>query len=84
MFKINLRGDICMRFVPTSCLQEGMINGKTIYGKNGEIMLHEGIEIKQKYIDKIINLGYNGIYIIDDISKDIQVVNIISDTLKIK
>ena len=60
-----------------------MINGKTIYGKNGEVMLHDKVEIKQEYIEKIANLGYSGIYILDDISKDIEVVDIIKNTLKI-
>ena len=72
-----------MRFVPISCIKEGMINGKTIYGKNGEVMLHDKVEIKQEYIEKIANLGYSGIYILDDISKDIEVVDIIKNTLKI-
>lgn len=73
-----------MRFVPTSCLKDGMINGKTLYGRNGEIMLHEKSVIKQSYISKIANLGYSGIYILDDISKDIEIVDIINDTLKIE
>jgi len=72
-----------MRFIPTFCLQEGMILGKSIYNKNGALLLKEGFEIKQQYIDKVIDLGISGVYIEDDISKGIKIENVIDDKLRL-
>lgn len=71
-----------MRFVPTFCIREGMKLGRTLYGRHGEVLRHSGTELKQIYIERIIGLGYNGIYIDDEISQDIEIQNIISDDLR--
>lgn len=73
-----------MRFVPTRCLREGMIVGKTIYGKNVERMLIRGAVINEQLINGIVRLKYSGIYIDDDISKDIEIVSIINDSLRME
>lgn len=73
-----------MRFVPTNCLRANMQLAKTIYGKNNELLLKCGVTLTQRYIDSIRRLKYSGVYIEDDISKDIEVVNVISDNLRIK
>ena len=72
-----------MRFIPTFCLQEGMILGKSIYNKSGALLLKEGLKMKQPYIDKVIDLGISGVYIEDDISKGIEIENVISDELRL-
>lgn len=72
-----------MRFVPTLCLREGMYLGKSLYGKGGELLLRQGRIIHNSYIDKILSLGIQGIYIIDKISEDIEIKNVISDDMKI-
>lgn len=73
-----------MRFIPTNCLREGMELAKTLYGTNNELLLNCGIILNQKYIDRISKLKYPGVYVNDDVSKDIEVVNVISDNLRIK
>lgn len=73
-----------MRFVPSSCLRIGMINGRDIYGKDGILMLKEGQEITETNINRIINLGYQGIYIEDNISHDIEIQTVITDSLRQK
>ncbi|PAB59985.1 HD-GYP domain-containing protein [Anaeromicrobium sediminis] len=73
-----------MRFVPTFCLREGMIVGKKLYGNNGQILISENTEIRQSYIDKIKLLGFSGIYVEDNISKDIHIKNVIDEDLRIK
>src|SRR5690554_5413512 len=72
-----------MRFVPTSCVREGMILGKDLYNNIGDLMLAKGIILTAEYIKAIKNLKYNGIYIDDDISKDIPVINIISEKVRV-
>ena len=73
-----------MRFIPAFSLREGLILGKSIYNNFGGLLLKEGSEIKQPYIEKILELGFQGLYIDDDISKDIEIENVISDELKLK
>ena len=73
-----------MRYVPINCVKEGMILGKSLYGRKGELQLAEGVELHHNYIQRIKELGYQGIYIIDEISKDIEVANVISETLKMQ
>ncbi|WP_350342899.1 HD-GYP domain-containing protein [Proteinivorax tanatarense] len=73
-----------MRFVPTNCLREGMVLGKTLLGENGQVLLSRGVEIKELYIDKIRDIGYNGVYIKDEFTEEIYVSGIISDNLRVK
>lgn len=73
-----------MRFVPVNCIREGSIVGKQLLGKNGEILLNVGTVMQSSYIEKIKQHGYNGIYIEDDLSKDIEIAGLISDELKYK
>lgn len=73
-----------MRFVPVSCIREGMIVGKQLLGRNGELLLNSGSIIHSSYISKIEELGYNGIYVNDDLSSDIEISEVISDALKNK
>lgn len=73
-----------MRFVPAYCIRDGMVLGQTLYGPSGEVLLRNGTIIKDSYIEKIQSLGYNGAYVEDDLSKDIEVHEIISAELKNK
>lgn len=71
-----------MRFVPTYCLREGMILGDNLYNNYGDLMLSKGTVLTKEYVKSIERLQYNGVYIDDDISKDIQIINIISDSVR--
>lgn len=73
-----------MRFVPLGCLREGMTVGKTIYGKNSERMLVVGTVLDNHIIYGLSRLKYSGIYIEDDISRDIEIVNVISEDLRLE
>lgn len=73
-----------MRFVPASCLRVGMQVAKTLYGINSEKLLAEGIILNKKYIDSIRRLSFPGVYINDDLSKDIEIINTINDELRIE
>lgn len=73
-----------MRFVPSACLREGMINGKDLYGKDGILMLREGQEITGINIGRITSLGYQGIYIQDELSRNIEIQSVIDDALRQK
>ena len=64
-----------MRFVPTYCLREGMTLGDNLYNNYGDLMLASGTVLTKEYVTSIERLQYNGVYIIDDISKYIHIIN---------
>lgn len=71
-----------MRFVPTFCLREGMVLGDNLYGGSGELVLAAETILTPDYIHGIEKLNYNGIYVDDDISRDIHIVNIINERVR--
>lgn len=71
-----------MRFVPTNCLREEMVLGDNLYNNYGELMLAGGTVLTKEYVKAITRLNYNGVYINDDISKDLEVLNVINDNVK--
>lgn len=71
-----------MRYIPIFCIREGMVLGKSLYGTNNQLMLREGTELNSNYIKAIKNLKYNGLYIQDNISADIEIVNIIDENVR--
>jgi HD-GYP domain-containing protein (c-di-GMP phosphodiesterase class II) len=73
-----------MRFVPIHCIREGMILGSNLYNERGDLMLSQGEKITTEYLKSISRLQYNGIYISDNISEDIEVINVINDNVRIK
>lgn len=73
-----------MRFVPINCVRNGMICGKKLLGKNGTLLLNKGAVIYDAYIETIKELGYSGIYVDDDVSKEIEIVEVINLDLRLK
>ncbi|MCT4543585.1 MAG: HD-GYP domain-containing protein [Vallitalea sp.] len=73
-----------MRFVPVNILREGMCVGKSVYDRNNQLLLGKGSLIRESYINKLLEMGYQGIYIEDTISSDIEVKDIIHDELRRK
>ena len=68
-----------MRYVPIIQVKEGMILGETVYGNNSEVLLTRKTPILLSYVKGLINLGYCGLYINDELSDDITVNEIISE-----
>ncbi|WKY48631.1 HD-GYP domain-containing protein [Eubacteriaceae bacterium ES3] len=71
-----------MRYVPTFCLREGMVLSNSLWGNNGELILSRDVTLTEDYIKRIKKLNYNGIYIEDDLSKDLYISNIIDDRVR--
>jgi HD-GYP domain-containing protein (c-di-GMP phosphodiesterase class II) len=61
-----------------------MITGKKLFGRNGEMILNSGAVLSNYYIDRLRELGYGGLYIDDELSRDIEIVELISDELRMK
>ena len=71
-----------MRFISIDHAQEGMIVGRPLRGRQGEILLTAGTPLRRTYIDTIRRLRYSGLYIHDEFSAGIEVEDIISDDLR--
>lgn len=71
-----------MRYIPTNCLQEGMILAKSLHGTMGEFLLSENTPLTKLNIDKISQFGFQGVYVNDKISSDIDLQMAITDDLR--
>lgn len=56
-----------MKFVPTHCLNEGMILAQDLLNNDGKLLLRKGQVIKNFQISKIKGFGYAGIYVNDEV-----------------
>jgi len=71
-----------MRFVPVQSIKENSILKKTVFGPNGSVLLKEGVVLDTYFISKLKKVGINGVYIEDELSKGIEIKNIISEELR--
>lgn len=72
-----------MRYINVKDLTPGMIIANNLYDNNELVLLKANTELTQFYIDRIIGLDYDGIYIFDqgDVEK---AKSIVSDETRIK
>jgi len=59
-----------------------MTIGRSLYGNNGALLLKKGVVLKQNHIEALQELGYPGIYIDDEFSKDINIVEIVDPVIR--
>lgn len=71
-----------MRYIPIEKVKEGMIVGEKIYGNNGQTLINSGARLKEEYIKKLRIAGLKGIYIEDELSKDIHIKELVESSLK--
>lgn len=71
-----------MRYIPTLCLHEGMVLAKSLYGKDGSLLLQAGQPLKYSYLSRIARNGFQGVYIYDQLSKEIEIKTVIDDELR--
>lgn len=64
-------------------IKPGMILGKTIYGKNYEVLLKKGVELTEDLIDRLTKRGYMSVYIEDKDTDDIVIEDSVSDKIRI-
>lgn len=72
-----------MRYVAIENVTEGTYLAKPIYNDQGSILLSENFRLTNVYLKKLKELGFLGLYIEDEISKDIVIEEVISDKLRI-
>lgn len=60
-------------------IKPGSKVGKSVYSADGRVLLAAGQEIKKEYVDRLIQLGIFSVYIDDDRTKDVMVLDVISE-----
>lgn len=63
-----------MRLISTKVLQPGMVIGRTIWNEAGRPLLHEGVVASNQIADRLLQLNVQYVYINDEISHDINIV----------
>ncbi len=71
-----------MRYMMLRDVQPGMRLGADIFDSYGRILLGRNVELKQEYIDRLAESGFDGIYIADELSADIEMQPIITPQLR--
>lgn len=73
-----------MRFLSIDKVAPGTKLAKPVYSENGAIMLRENYILTNSMLGRLKELGYVGLYIDDEISKDIYIEEIVSEKLRLE
>lgn len=71
-----------MRYIPINHIKPGMLLGKSIFNMNGTKLLNEGSLISRENLERIIALGYSGLYIDDPLSRELEFDSTFIDSVK--
>ncbi|UII55429.1 HD-GYP domain-containing protein [Cytobacillus spongiae] len=71
-----------MRLVATGSVQQGEILAKAIYNEKGQVLVNEGVILKDTVLTRLISLGISYIYIQDGQTEDISYQHPISEKLR--
>ncbi|KON86457.1 histidine kinase [Sporosarcina globispora] len=64
-----------MRLAATNTIETGSVLAKPIYNDKGQVLLHEGVELADKLIHKLQEMGITYVYVRDWRTEDIQYKN---------
>ncbi len=73
-----------MRMIPLKDVQYNMILGKSIYGFNNKLLLGAGFRLTPPIKKKLIEKGYNYLYIMEEGTEEVVPEDIISDEIRIQ
>lgn len=73
-----------MRKVLLKNVDSNMKLARAIYSADGQILLAEGVTLKTEYVNRLHSFGITEVYIEDDISRGIQVSDVIHDRTRME
>ena len=73
-----------MRYVPLQEAQPGMQLATEIFDSKGRTLVGTDIVLSANYIEKLMEYGYAGVYIRDELTEDIDIESAISPGLRTK
>ena len=72
-----------MRLVPIHCIRPGNKLARTVYDKNGRILLQQNVILTQNLLERVATNGFNSLYINDQYSED-EIEDVIKPELRQK
>lgn len=73
-----------MHYLPINKAKEGMILGRDIYDFTNKILLHRGKALTEHLITRLLGYGYQGLYIDDELTEDLEIEEILCMELRAK
>lgn len=73
-----------MRRILLDNITSGMKLAKPLYTADGKILLNAGLEMKERYIERLRDLDVTYIYIEDELTADIDVPDVVSDQSRLE
>lgn len=73
-----------MRKIPMDSVLPGMRLARTIFNTDGRILLASGTLLKESYIERLINNKISEVYIDDEISKGVEINDVICQETKLQ
>lgn len=73
-----------MRKVPVDSLKPGMRVAKPVFDDRGTVLLNYGVELKEEYIKNLRKFKIPAVYIIDGVTSDVWVEDVILDETRQK
>ena len=71
-----------MRYIKIEGAQPGMCLAYNIYDTDGHTLIHNGSVLSDFYIKRLNEYGFDGVYITDELSQDIEIEPIITPELR--
>lgn len=71
-----------MRAVSIENLESGILLAKTIYAQDGRVLLRKGSELTAKTIATLARLGYQYIYVQDELTADIEAPELLDEEFR--
>lgn len=71
-----------MRYLPIEQIKDNSVLAMPIYNESGCILLNANTVLRPSYIRRLLELGFVGLYIYDEISEDIVVEDLLPEELK--
>ncbi|HKL98827.1 MAG TPA: HD-GYP domain-containing protein [Mobilitalea sp.] len=73
-----------MRYLPIDKVILGTYLARPIYNSNGTILLTEKFQLSESVISRLKSLGYTGLYIEDEISKGIDIIEVVEEKMRLE
>ncbi len=80
---MEVLGDIVIR-LSVEQLEPGMLVARSIYDGDGRVLLHDGISLDEIYIKRLKEMNIHSVYIKNELTDDLYIPEIISETTRIK
>lgn len=73
-----------MRKIHIDNAEPGIKTAKTVFNSEGRVLLTSGVVLKEKYLESLRSNGITEVYIEDEISKDIEILDVVCDQTRLE